>query len=251
MNFQCVRVLTISLRRDLRLLSSKGGFNNDNFREILKKNLPISQNGNFLKFSDCPSKCWQCDFPHKSELFCTKCKALQKLPKDIDYFDIIGVEKTFDVVVEDIQKKYRQLQTLLHPDKFGQKSDKEKEISENLSSLVNKAYNTLLHPLDRGLYMLKLHNVSIPEGTTSLDPEFLMEVMEINEEVEEAFESKEKALMLLQKNRETLAVLTKQISTAFSNNDIDQAKKLLIRMKYYTSIDNRLKKLKQDLGIVE
>ncbi|OXU28621.1 hypothetical protein TSAR_010926 [Trichomalopsis sarcophagae] len=251
MNFQCVRVLTISLRRDLRLLSSKSGFNNINFRGILKKNLPISQNGNFLKFSDCPSKCWQCDFPHKSELFCAKCKALQKLPKDLDYFDIIGVERTFDVVVEDIQKKYRQLQTLLHPDKFGQKSDKEKEISENLSSLVNKAYNTLLHPLDRGLYMLKLHDVSIPEGTTSLDPEFLMEVMEINEEVEEAFENKEKALMLLQKNRETLAVLTKQISTAFSNNDIDQAKKLLIRMKYYMSIDNRLKKLKQDLGIVE
>lgn len=66
--------------------------------------------------------------------------------------------------------------------------------------------------------MLKLHNVSIPEGTTSLDPEFLMEVMEINEEVEEAFENKEKALKLLQRNRETLAVLTKYDQTCFKHS---------------------------------
>ncbi|XP_014216876.1 iron-sulfur cluster co-chaperone protein HscB, mitochondrial [Copidosoma floridanum] len=201
--------------------------------------------------SDCPPKCWQCDFPHKSELFCSKCKALQKLPKDLNYFDIIGVKKDFDIVTDEVQKKYRQLQNLLHPDKFGQKSDKEKEISENLSALVNKAYSILISPLDRGLYMLKLHNVSIPEETTSLEPEFLMEIMENNEQVEEAAEDKEKALELLKKNREILDSLIKQISTSFREENIDEAKKLLIKMKYYISIESRLKILKQTLGIVE
>ena len=85
--------------------------------------IPISQYQSQLYFSDGPQKCWQCNHPFKSELFCSKCKALQKLPKDLNYFDIIGVKKDFDIIIEDIHKKYRHLQTLLHPDKFGQKTD--------------------------------------------------------------------------------------------------------------------------------
>ena len=46
-------------------------------------------------------------------------------------------------------------------------------------------------------------------------------------------------------------LLFRETSQAFQDKNLDLAKKLLIRMKYHTSIDNRLKKLKQDLGIVE
>lgn len=57
--------------------------------------------------------------------------------------------------------------------------------------------------------MLKLHNVFISEETSISNPEFLMEIMEKNEEVEEACESKEKTLELLKKNQATLDSLTK------------------------------------------
>ena len=57
--------------------------------------------------------------------------------------------------------------------------------------------------------MLKLQNVSISEEITSSDPEFLMKIMDENEEVEEASNDKEKVLELLQKNRVKLASLTK------------------------------------------
>lgn len=43
----------------------------------------------------------------------------------------------------------------------------------------------------------------------------------------------------------------RQVADAFSNNDTEQAKEVLMKMKYYTSIENRLKALKQDLGIVD
>lgn len=52
--------------------------------------------------------------------------------------------------------------------------------------------------------MLKLNGVDIPEGTTSLDPEFLMEIMEKNEEIEEASKDVDKVLGLIKENRETL-----------------------------------------------
>lgn len=67
----------------------------------------------------------------------------------------------------------------------------------------------MLHPLDRGLYLLSLDNIYISEETSSSDPEFLMEIMEKNEELEESSQSKEKTLELLKKNQTTLNLLTK------------------------------------------
>lgn len=62
----------------------------------------------------------------------------------------------------------------------------EKRLSEEFSSLVNKAYFTLLNPLKRGLYMLEQHGVYVEEGTIQSSPAFLMEIMERNEDVDNA-----------------------------------------------------------------
>lgn len=205
-----------------------------------------------LRFcSDSPAKCWNCDYAYKSELFCSRCKVLQELPQDLSFFDIIGIKEDYNVVNEEIHKKYRELQKMLHPDKFGNKSEKERQISENLSSLINKAYSTLAHPLKRGLYMLQLKGISIPEGTTNLNPEFLMEIMERNEEIDSAMSNRDTILKLAKESKELLDTLSKQVAEAFSKDDIELVTTILTRMKYYDTIDNRLKKLKHDLGIIE
>lgn len=201
--------------------------------------------------SDSPLKCWNCNFIYKSKLFCSKCKVLQSPPEDLTYFDIIDIPKSYDVTIPEIQKKYKELQKLLHPDKFSTKSEKEKEISEHLSSLVNKAYTTLSHPLKRALYMLKLNNIIISEETDNINAEFLMEIMEKNEEIDEAANDKEKIKRLMQENERILSNLTMDVADAFRKEDIKKAETIVIKMKYYDSINNRLKKLKHDLGIIE
>lgn len=45
------------------------------------------------------------------------------------------------------------------------------------------AYKTLLPPIKRGEYLLKLNGIEVPEGNTSLGNTFLVEMMERNEEV--------------------------------------------------------------------
>ncbi|KZC04154.1 PREDICTED: iron-sulfur cluster co-chaperone protein HscB, mitochondrial [Dufourea novaeangliae] len=201
--------------------------------------------------SDSPLKCWNCNFIYKSALFCSKCKTLQEPPESLTYFDIMGIPKSYDIIIVDIQTKYKELQKLFHPDKFGNKSEKEKQLSQNISSLVNRAYNTLLNPLQRGLYILELNNITISEGTDNMDPEFLMEIMEKNEEIEVALNDHTKIQKLTKENKEILNSLTMEIAEAFRKQDIKKAETHLIRMKYYNSINNRLKKLKHDLGIVE
>ncbi|XP_017887298.1 iron-sulfur cluster co-chaperone protein HscB, mitochondrial-like, partial [Ceratina calcarata] len=120
-----------------------------------------------------------------------------------------------------------------------------------LSSLVNKAYSTLSHPLKRGLYMLKLNDIIISEETDNLNAEFLMEIMEKNEEIEDALNNEEQIKKLVEENESVLNELIIQVSNAFRQKDIKKAESLLIKMKYYDTIHNRLKKLKHDLGIIE
>lgn len=57
--------------------------------------------------------------------------------------------------------------------------------------------------------MLQLKGISIPEGTTSLNPEFLMEIMEHNEEIESVRDDKDKVLELAKESKEMLDTLSK------------------------------------------
>lgn len=59
----------------------------------------------------------------------------------------------------------------------------EQELSADWSSLINSAYKTLLAPIKRGEYLLKLHGAEIAEDNNTIDREFLLQMMERNEEV--------------------------------------------------------------------
>ncbi|XP_075687135.1 iron-sulfur cluster co-chaperone protein HscB isoform X2 [Rhinoderma darwinii] len=129
--------------------------------------------------------CWNCQSAVSStELFCPSCSSLQPPNESKDFFQILNCERTFIIDVQELQRKYRNLQRLLHPDYFSQKSQQERNISEKQSSLVNKAYSTLLSPLGRGIYLLSLHGITITEGTgCGVDAPFMFEVFEINEKL--------------------------------------------------------------------
>lgn len=85
--------------------------------------------------------------------------------------------------MKDLSRRFRNIQSEIHPDKFSTKTKKEQHLSSEWSSLVNKAYKTLQAPLARGEYLLKLHGTNLPEDNTIQDPEFLTEMMERNEKV--------------------------------------------------------------------
>lgn len=77
-----------------------------------------------------------------------------------------------------------------------------------MSGLISNAYYTLLNPLHRGMYLLELNNLSVPEETVSIEPEFIMEIMERNEAIEDAGTDKDKIIKIMKENREILATLT-------------------------------------------
>ncbi|XP_028566916.2 iron-sulfur cluster co-chaperone protein HscB isoform X2 [Podarcis muralis] len=120
----------------------------------------------------------------------------------------------------------------------------EQNFSKQHSSLANKAYRTLLSPLSRGLYLLELNGVELEKGTDAeADPEFLSEIMEINEKLSDANNDakiEEMENLIAAKQEE----LIKDVSRAFEHDDLQEAKKYLAKMKYFANLEEKLKKKK-------
>lgn len=96
--------------------------------------------------------------------------------------------------------------------------------------------------------MLSLRGKEIPEKT-EVDQEFLMQIMEKNEEVENA-ETPEEIIKLNKENKAHIKSLRKEVSEAFFKGDLKMVIKLLGVMKYYTSIDNQIQEAIRDKGII-
>ncbi|KAM6166095.1 iron-sulfur cluster co-chaperone protein HscB isoform 2-T2 [Erethizon dorsatum] len=103
-------------------------------------------------------QCWKCGGPGATArgdgFFCAQCRALQPPDPTRDYFSLMDCNRSFTIDTTKLQHRYQQLQRLIHPDFFSQRSQTEKDLSEKHSTLVNDAYKTLLAPLSRGLYLV-------------------------------------------------------------------------------------------------
>lgn len=198
-----------------------------------------------------PNVCWKCGLERKNiTVFCEECKVIQNPHDTNNYFKVFNLDEKFDIDTNELRTKYRKMQSYLHPDKFSNSSDEEKEISANYSSFVNKAYSSLQVPLKRAEHLLELKGDKLEEEQTVDDPEFLMEMMELNEELENT-KDVDKLRQLDSKNRSELENIAKSIDECFRQNDLKQAKYFVVKMKYYSSLGNRINALLREMGVVD
>jgi molecular chaperone HscB len=103
----------------------------------------------------------------------------------MNYFEFYGFPESFHVDAGLLKKKFYTLSKQYHPDFYANEDDaKQQEILE-LSTLNNKAYQTLADPDKRLEYILKSHNLLLEGAKPQLPSDFLMEMMDINERLME------------------------------------------------------------------
>ncbi|MHB8536303.1 MAG: Fe-S protein assembly co-chaperone HscB [Sulfuricaulis sp.] len=103
-----------------------------------------------------------------------------------NHFELFDLPVSFDVDVDDLASRYRELQRRVHPDRFANASDQDRRLSLQMTALINEAFQTLKDPVRRGRYLLSLRGVDLGEETdTTMASAFLMEQMELREQLDE------------------------------------------------------------------
>jgi molecular chaperone HscB len=103
-----------------------------------------------------------------------------------NYFELFGLPAGFLVDGQELAVRYRELQKVVHPDRFAAAGEQSQRLSLQSATLVNEAYTTLKDPLKRAQYLLTLKGIEVDAQQHTLnDPGFLMQQMELREALDE------------------------------------------------------------------
>lgn len=103
----------------------------------------------------------------------------------MDYFELFDIPVSLVVDKNLLQQRFYALSKKYHPDFFSLANENEKAAALEQSSYLNMAYKTLSNEDTRIAYVLKLKNIYKEDEKYILPTDFLMEMMELNEQLTE------------------------------------------------------------------
>lgn len=171
----------------------------------------------------------------------------------MNYFEFYNIPLAFNLDTEALRQLFLKFSKQYHPDFHTLESDeKQAEILE-LSTINNEAYKTLKDRDKRIKYILELKNLIGDQVKTDLPPDFLMEMMDVNErlmdlqfdydaEAHEAIkaeiEGKEQELL---QNIQPVLENYKDGSSPFS--DLEAVRDFYLQNRYLLRLKENLQKL--------
>jgi molecular chaperone HscB len=173
----------------------------------------------------------------------------------MDAFDVLALAPVFDLEASELERRYRDLQKQLHPDKFVQASASEKRASLARAVGVNDAYRALRDELKRAEILFARFGGQTGEREQANDPELLMEVMELRENLAEAKASRDmKAVQALHtevKGREASAKdglrrAFAALQTERNQALLSDAGRALARLRYYRRFQDEVARFEEE-----
>lgn len=148
-------------------------------------------------------------------------------------FELLGLPARFDLDPQAIERAYFERSKELHPDRFASAPAPERVAALSRSRALNDAYQVLKKPVARAEYLLSRAGVKIGDNER-VEPELLMEILELREELAEARVAKQTAVV--EKLRAQMAARRDAavgvLSELFANDDLAEIKKQLILLRY-------------------
>lgn len=99
------------------------------------------------------------------------------------YFDLFGIPVQLRVDAKSLTPRFFELSKQFHPDFFVNQDSVAQQEALDQSSLLNKAWKTFQQPDETIRYVLMEKGLMQEEEKYELPPDFLMEVMDINEQL--------------------------------------------------------------------
>ncbi|MBI5545143.1 MAG: Fe-S protein assembly co-chaperone HscB [Deltaproteobacteria bacterium] len=192
--------------------------------------------------------CWSCQRDAGRGPLCEACGAVQPVPAQANLFEVLGLPQTHFLEPLAVEERFKDLNRKLHPDRFAQKTPRERRMSLDWTTQVNDAARTLRDPLKRATYLVRLGGIDVEKecGTGAmrrLPPEFLEETLEQREALEEAKAAKdlEKVRALAQAVEKRSAAILDRLSSAMREFEssreraaLERAGDALAVLKYFS-----------------
>ena len=122
----------------------------------------------------------------ESPLFCERTKKLLDASGNLTPFEVLGLRPSYPLDDATMRKRLLLLSRQLHPDFHGQDDEATRELADRNMAELNKAFRILSDDFRRADWLVSNLGGPSEEQERQMPPEFLMEVMEWNEEVDDA-----------------------------------------------------------------
>ena len=161
-----------------------------------------------------------------------------------NYFELFGLDVNYVIDADLLTSNYQQLQSQFHPDRFVNASDQERRIAIQATTFINEAYDTLRDEHARARYLLQLHGVPFDgDQDTTQDMGFLVEQMELREQIDEVDRQQEpldRLDELALQARQQKDSLIEQYQQQYSAQDWDQAKDTVLKMQFFARLQQQI-----------
>ena len=166
----------------------------------------------------------------------------------MNYFEIFGLPVQLKLDNTDLPKKFFELSRQFHPDFSANATPSEKEKALEITANLNKAFKTFQNEDDIIKYVLQLKGLLEEEEKYQLPPDFLMEVLEINEKVMDAEDDpnlKVNLLSAIDNLQSEIYAPVKKIIESYQDGvttekELLQVKEYYYKKKYLTRIRKEL-----------
>ncbi|UEG49027.1 Fe-S protein assembly co-chaperone HscB [Ferruginibacter lapsinanis] len=157
----------------------------------------------------------------------------------MNYFELFDIPVSLQPDKKSLPKKYFDLQKKYHPDFFSQSDEDEQSEALQKSSDINKGFK-ILQDLDLTIkYVLQLKGLLEEEEKYQLPPDFLMEMMELNEELSE---DSEKAIRSRENDiyNEVKDIIENYNDATITTDKLLKVKEYYFKKKYLQRILDRM-----------
>jgi molecular chaperone HscB len=167
-----------------------------------------------------------------------------------DPFATLGAERRFDLDLEALEKRHRELSRALHPDKFASASASERRASLEKAAQVNEAWRIVRDPIRRAEALFAVNGIAIGETSEPKPaPAFLMEMLELREELAEARAKKDLARvgkLKTQIEERRMKAQTKLTSGFTSGGELKALVPLLGELRFYRRFLDEVEAIEED-----
>lgn len=116
----------------------------------------------------------------------------------MNYFELFALNSSFELDLVELKTKYLELQRAVHPDKFANASERERLLAVQNTAAINDGFDVLKSPISRAEHLLKLAGIELAhEHQTLKDPAFLIQQMELREQLEELSDASDPAQAII------------------------------------------------------